>query len=198
MKSLATALSQFVPAKIRKRGAEYFHNGLVNLVSCKGEKVEAIVSGTEGYQVVLRREDTLVWAGCSCPYSNDRGEVCKHIWATVLAADEEGGLRGPRGGLPDEIISDVFSLDDDWDDDDWEVNEDDGRIEAAVPQAPSKAKPPAPPPAPRAPAWREILAPVTRASGAGSLPAVGEEEILYVIDLPESLKRQGLSLEVLT
>src|SRR6185436_5790377 len=186
MKSLATALSQFVPAKIRKRGAEYFHNGLVNLVSCNGEKVEAVVSGTEGYQVVLRRDDTLVWAGCSCPYSNDRGEVCKHIWATVLAADEDGGLRGPRGGLPDEIISDAFSLDDDWDDD---------GIEAASPRVPSKAKAPAPPPAPRPPAWREILAPLT---GASSVPAVREEEILYVIDLPESVKRQGLSLEVLT
>ncbi len=202
MKSLATVLSPFVPAKLRKRGAEYFHNGLVNLVSCNGDKVEAIVSGTEGYQVVLRRDDSLIWAGCSCPYSNDRGEVCKHIWATVLAADEDGGLRGPRGGLPDEIISDVFSLDDDWDDDDWDI-EDDGQIEAAAPRVSSKAKPSAPsppprPPAPRALAWREILAPVTGASGAGSLPAVSEDEILYVVDLPESLKRQGLSLEVQT
>jgi len=163
--SLARNFSPSVPAKLRKRGEEYWHQGLVNLDSCTGLRVEAIVSGTEDYRVALTRDGQRVWATCTCPYSTDRGgEICKHVWATILAADEEGGLRGQEG-LPLEILGNAFS---------------------------SRS---APASSPRAPAWREILAPLAT---AGPPPAAQEDEILYVIDLPASLQRQGLVLDVLS
>ena len=186
--SLSANLSPSVPAKIRKRGADYQRNGVVTLEVCNGERVEATVSGEVDYQVVLRRDEGLVWAACTCPYSIDRDEVCKHIWATVLAADAQGGLRGPRGGLPEDIVSDGSLWGDDWEE------EDDDRIGAAAPRVPPKLPAPPPPPAPRIPTWREILAPL---AGAGFLPAV-EDEILYEIDLPTSLKRQGLTVHIST
>jgi superfamily II DNA or RNA helicase len=182
MTSLAKVLSPFVPAKLRKRGDGYFRNGLIALTTCTGERVEATVSGTEAYHVVLVRDDKLVWASCTCPYSNDRDEVCKHIWATLLAADEEGGLRGPRGGLPNDIAVA-------WDPTDEPDAEWIGKAVRPVPPPPPK------PPAPRAPAWRELLAPL---AGAGSLPVGLQDEIFYVIDLAASLQRQGLTLDVLT
>jgi superfamily II DNA or RNA helicase len=117
--------------------------------------------------VVLTRDEKLLWAACTCPYSGDRGEVCKHIWATLLAVDGEGGLRDPSGGLPKKIL--IKSL-------------------SSPPASPV-------PPNPRAGTWRAILAPL---ADADVLQAIQEEEILYVIDLPASLRQQGLILEVLS
>jgi superfamily II DNA or RNA helicase len=176
--SLASVFSPFVPARLRERGAQYLRNGLVRLTTCEDGRVEAIVTGTEEYDVVLSRDDRLVWAACTCPFCEDRGEVCKHIWATILAADEVGGLRGPQGGLPQELaVSD-------------HVREEDMEVDRAESPPPTR-KPPLPiPPA----GWREILAPLSRAA---SPTAVKNDEILYVIDLPASLHRQGLILQVL-
>jgi superfamily II DNA or RNA helicase len=179
--SLAKVFSSFVPGKIQRKGADYWRNGLVRLTSCDSQEVRAIVSGTQDYDVALRRDERLVWATCTCPYFADRGEICKHVWATILAADTEEGLRGPRGGLPVQLLADgIFSEDD--------RGEDGGeRIIEATP-APRV-------PAPKVPAWRALLAPLVEES---RLPATPENEILYLIDLSESLRQQALQIDVLT
>jgi superfamily II DNA or RNA helicase len=168
MMSLASALAPSVRTALRKRGADYFRHDLVTLTSCTAGRVEAVVSGTQDYKVVLRRDESLVWAACDCPYAIDRGEICKHVWATILAADEEGGLRGPRGGVPAQLFAE--------------------RNGARPPSAPA-------PKEPKAPGWREILAPLAQ---AGPLPEAHEDEILYVIDQAASLQRRGLTLDILT
>jgi superfamily II DNA or RNA helicase len=162
--SLVSALSPYVPAKIRRKGAEYLALGLVTLTACDNERVEASVSGTEEYHVTLVRDGEVVSATCTCPYF-DRGEACKHIWATILAADQEEGLRGARG-LPRNLKAGELS---------WK---------------PPRVAPPAP-------TWRELLAPLA-VPPAEPAPAARSDEILYVIDLPASLQRQGLILDVLT
>src|SRR6185369_3503704 len=141
--SLASILAPFVPAKLRQRGAEYLRNGLVTLTACEDRRVEAVVTGTEDYDVVLLRDGRVVWADCSCPFCEDREEVCKHIWATILAADENDGLRGARADLPKELaISDRV----------WKKDREDGEIESPppsrkppLPHAPALPTPPAPP-----------------------------------------------------
>ncbi|RPH55175.1 hypothetical protein EHM82_05800, partial [bacterium] len=104
---LATVLSSFIPARIQRKGAHYWGGGRVKLNSCDGKEVRAVVSGTQDYHVALRRDERLVWATCTCPYFADRDELCKHIWATILAADREGGLRGPRGDLPAQLLAEL-------------------------------------------------------------------------------------------
>jgi superfamily II DNA or RNA helicase len=172
MTSLAAAFAPSVPTMLRKRGTGYWRTGLVTLTSCSDDKVEAVVSGTQDYQVVLRREESLVRASCDCPYATDRDEVCKHIWATILAADEQGGLRGSGNGLPVHLITDSLFEDED-----------------PSPKAPPRA------PVPKVPGWREILAPLAHAA---PLQAAHEDEILYVIDPAASLQRRGLTLDILT
>src|SRR5262249_7375469 len=103
--SLASAFSRFVPADVRRRGEAYLREGRVQLTVCDGSKVKARVTGTEEYDVALTREGGVVWASCECPFFLDRIEVCKHLWAALLAADGKGALRGPRGGLPTEILA---------------------------------------------------------------------------------------------
>jgi superfamily II DNA or RNA helicase len=105
--TLAAVLADRVPSRVRHRGQRYFQQGRVRILACDAQKVEAIVSGSARYRVRLVQEGGDVRSTCTCPYF-DRSRTCKHIWATVLAADartsraERGpqgqpGPRGPRG-----------------------------------------------------------------------------------------------------
>jgi len=184
--SLAAALSRYVPSKLRQRGAEYLARNLVRLSMCSDLRVEATVTGTEEYEVTLERDERLVEATCTCPFFADRNALCKHIWATVLAADVEGALRGPRGGLPNELVS-GFIRDDsllyDGDDDLAELK----IVGPFIPAPPLQAPP--------APSWRDFLVSI---SAATSLQPVRDDEILYLIDLPASMHRKALTLDILT
>lgn len=101
--TLASSLSRFVESRIRGRGREYFARGMVSLLSCGPAAVEALVLGSEEYDVTLIREGGGLAAFCSCPYV-DRAEPCKHIWAVILAAEEANGLIGPRGERPVRLV----------------------------------------------------------------------------------------------
>ena len=101
--TLATLLAHFVDWRVRERGRQYFQTGKVQIVSAGPEVVEAAVSGSEEYRVSLRREEANLWVFCTCAFF-ETGEPCKHVWATVLAADERKALRGSAGDLPRTIL----------------------------------------------------------------------------------------------
>ncbi|MES1244883.1 MAG: SNF2-related protein [Acidobacteriota bacterium] len=111
--TLAAVLADRVPSRVRHRGQRYFQQGRVRILACDAQKVEALVSGSARYKVRLVQEGGDVRSTCTCPYF-DRSRTCKHIWATVLAADArtsraergqpgqqgqpgQAGQRGPRG-----------------------------------------------------------------------------------------------------
>ena len=63
--SLASFLTSFVVAKVRKRGASYLSAGQVTLAEWSAERVVATVSGSEDYSVEIRREGQFVLVtGC--------------------------------------------------------------------------------------------------------------------------------------
>ena len=67
------------------RGREYYEDGAVLTVSCRGEDLFAEVQGSEHrpYQVhISLRSGVFQDAGCSCPY--DWGGICKHVVAALL------------------------------------------------------------------------------------------------------------------
>ncbi len=84
---------------IRSRGDAYFREGRVQLGSVAGHKILATVAGnSDDYAVVIDWGDARfgeIDASCTCPYFRDEGP-CKHIWATILAAEARGA--GPRTG----------------------------------------------------------------------------------------------------
>jgi len=47
------------------------------------------VQGSELYNVSLKWLDGKLKAGCDCPYFEEHGNLCKHIWATILEAEEQ-------------------------------------------------------------------------------------------------------------
>ena len=78
---------------VRARGQSYFAKGRVAVTSAKaGEIVVARVRGTETYKVKLRLRGGRLNASCTCLYFGPEGEPCKHLWATILAADAKGLL----------------------------------------------------------------------------------------------------------
>jgi superfamily II DNA or RNA helicase len=88
--SLALALAPDVPEQTRTKGSAYFRNGAVVSIVGFDDKVTAIVYGTREYHVEITREQDGFIGSCECPYFQDRFQVCKHIWAVVLAADSRG------------------------------------------------------------------------------------------------------------
>src|ERR1700693_4054301 len=77
-----------VSPSVRKRGHEYFESGAVDLSKAGPEHVEATVTGSRLYAVELDARSGKLAARCTCPYFDEYFEWCKHIWATLLAANE--------------------------------------------------------------------------------------------------------------
>src|SRR5207237_2899960 len=73
----------------------------------------ALVTGSEEYLVTLRYDARTLWAACTCPYSDDHIDICKHIWATLIeCAAKKIAFPGP---VDDLLIDDQAA---DFDDDD--------------------------------------------------------------------------------
>jgi SNF2 domain-containing protein/helicase-like protein/SWIM zinc finger len=81
---------QFNP-KIRDRGFAYFRGGAVKILEHSEFHVLAQVEGTFDYFVELSLTLNSLDVACTCPYFAN-GEDCKHIWATMLAADSKNYL----------------------------------------------------------------------------------------------------------
>ena len=93
---------------VRSRGQSYFTKNRVAITASSPGEVVARVKGTAKYRVRLRlRGDKLV-ATCSCPYFSPFGDACKHLWATILAADARGLLPGASVPMrPLRLVTDV-------------------------------------------------------------------------------------------
>src|SRR4051794_15095715 len=189
--TLRSILERFVESKVRKRGAQYFREGLVEVTESGPLTVEATVTGSDQYHVRLTRERRWLRVSCSCPYFADH-QSCKHVWATILAADAAQALRGPGGSLPNRLTADSES--------EWEDTDEDLPVlkpvlpispPAPLAPAPLPPRPPSPPPAPartarvpQVPTWRELLGQIEPGRPPGLVQA---DEILYVIDGPATL-----------
>ena len=82
-------LKTTVPAKLYKRGLDYFEQDFVEqLTEDAPNRFHAVVAGMHDYDVTIRlREDgTILSAYCDCPFESD--SLCKHEVAVCLAIHE--------------------------------------------------------------------------------------------------------------
>jgi hypothetical protein len=188
-----TNLAQRVPATIRARGGEYFLDRAVTIKTVTGRTVVAKVAGTVNYDVNLDLRGRTVYASCTCAYVADNGATCKHIWATLLAAEGRGfGL----GANPKQLIVEGGDGDEYYED--GADDEDDDALPLYPPIRFS------PPPAPvRRPTtdWKNQLAALSRevqppAPTYGQTQRPAERQLLYVVDAPASVLAKKLVLEV--
>jgi hypothetical protein len=77
--------------EIQKGGEDYFRKDLVYLSIAADTQVQAFVKVSNGVRVLLKSQaisSTEAEAICSCP-GFSRGQLCKHIWATLLAVEKK-------------------------------------------------------------------------------------------------------------
>jgi superfamily II DNA or RNA helicase len=84
---LSDLLAPQVSRTSRARGYDYFASGAVRDIRLDDGAIVARVVGTEEYYVKLAQEGNELRVTCTCPFFYDSLEVCKHIWAAVLAAE---------------------------------------------------------------------------------------------------------------
>jgi hypothetical protein len=176
--SLASALGRRVPSFVRARGQEYYLHGRVQILSKQPEKVIALVEGSQLYDVILLRSEKTLRARCNCPHYLREQTVCKHIWATLLAAQILD-----HGDLTQEVETD-------------EVLET-GLEEPQRQPAPRRldGKPQEARPARRPiPLWRRHLSRLQ--AGGPDLPPKPVDEVLYFIDATASQARDRLVLHI--
>lgn len=88
-------LKTTVPAKLYKRGLDYYNQGFVErLTEDAPNRWHALVSGTQEYEVSinLRKDGTIVGSYCTCPFESD--SLCKHEVAVCLAIREYKEVNG--------------------------------------------------------------------------------------------------------
>src|SRR5262245_18051496 len=107
---LSQVFASQVSHKSRSRGYQYFASGAVRDLRISDGAVVATVAGSDDYDVTLEQKDDRLAATCTCPYFTDRLEICKHIWAVILAA-EASRLPIVRDQVPDWFYLEAVSID---------------------------------------------------------------------------------------
>ena len=178
-------LTPFFETSIRSRGADLYFWRKITIFSGNKTEVTAHAEGTQIYFVRLAREGQAIHAYCECSYFDSEGP-CKHLWATILAAESKNYLLGFSGKLRLELDSRA-----DFDPVTLNMLLTPGHKPFEVRKTP--------PPAPKGPQWREII---SRLSPEMVAPVQREiwrtdREIYYLIDSAAAgLTIAGLPMEI--
>jgi hypothetical protein len=89
---LPAVLAKGFSASSRDRGEKYFMGKRVKIRTGSPTEVGANVQGSELYNVSLKWSNSKLAVRCDCPFFEEHGNLCKHIWATILEAEEQGHL----------------------------------------------------------------------------------------------------------
>src|SRR5216684_5009848 len=177
--NLVSRLFRQVPPQVRSRGESIFRFRGVDITGGDAHTVTALVAGSQIYDVTLELLSNVLSAACACPYYETEG-LCKHIWATVLAADRTDYLRG-ADDVTALSLEPADQLDDNF----------------PLGPFPRRFNPP-PAPVPRPPQWKTLLAQTGAMERYGPPvePWRPGREIHYAIDIANTMSGRGLSLEV--
>jgi superfamily II DNA or RNA helicase len=206
--SLKGRLSQEFAGKIRDRGFAYFRNGAVQILEHSESRLDAGVKGGRGYLVRLTLGRVSLDVACTCPYF-EKGEECKHIWATILTADSRQYLKGASLVTRLSLVLDYVAAAELRDDADTQLplteKGHDGKANPLRSTAPSqiseqavqgKVKIPQEP----EPVWRRQLSLITNSVRANPVAEPDDwpsgREILYLIDPDTSRSSGKLSVEI--
>src|SRR5689334_12876012 len=218
--ALILQLAGEFPSALRASGNELFRSGKVRIKNGSPMNLEAAVEDNTTGNVRLWREGNEISVLCSCPDYAASGP-CRHLWAALLAADAENYLQGGSGGAgrltlieedPQEERSDYFADEEGDEEDDWEDFEEDeeedydddwvespshpsvGVAKSNVVRGPFQSQPKK-----DLQSWRDQLAAL--GMKAKEIPYQSNEwpagrELLYVIDVNQTLQNRSLMLEV--
>ena len=202
---LSNLISTHFENHVRLRGANYFLSGAVRIKSGSDQAVDARVKGAREYVVELWWDGKLLNIRCSCPYFQSSGR-CKHLWAVVLAAEEQGYLGdalGVQGKLVvnDELDDDLDETGDDPDDDLFDLNVTGDYRKSPRLTAPLKpqiaAKSQSRFGAPQPPTWRERLKHVTAFNTTLDQRWPADRQLIYIVDAIDSVAQGSVVLNLM-
>lgn len=191
--TLAELLQARFRADIRHRGAAYLEAERITLLRVTEENIFGVVQDGAEFQTQLRQQPEDVGLFCTCEQFA-KSKVCKHLWATVLAADQ-GGYVSPslRPGriapflAPAPVRPLVF--------DDVELSAD---VAADVASARSRSKARSAPPRRTLRPWEARLAGLSGdmdSTPGGRGDEQGERQIFYEVDLEASRESGHLVIQ---
>ena len=105
-------LGKQVGHQTKTQGQEYLKRGAVRIVSVDSVFAEAMVSGPRPCGVELEREGKNLICSCDCLQFNNDMEICKHVWAALLALEKSGHLKKWEKNFPTNFKLLVFPKDD--------------------------------------------------------------------------------------
>ncbi|MEN3339623.1 MAG: hypothetical protein V7647_3299, partial [Acidobacteriota bacterium] len=179
------ALAASVTVKTRLKGLQYFNAGRVVDISGAEWVANGVVRGSRDYRVDLVRDRSRFTGACECPFYADRAEICKHIWAALLEAEDRNLLAG------DGPVGDDAVLEPEYRPTPADVREHQEASYAAAGGRTQVVKPPA---------WQrflhELQQDVAAAEGSVPLPRFSNGEIVYAIDVRGTLAGRGTIVSV--
>ena len=177
--NLASILSNAFGTSSQDRGDKYFRQHRVQIRKGSSAELIARVRGSQPYQVMLKWSGSKLAVFCDCPYFSDQGQICKHLWAAILAADEQGYLSDATAA--DKILLDTDTLSD-------QISERDNDI-LADRMTSAHTNRVAPPIKPPPPAWKTQLSLIAGSAASyrtGIPPWPIRSEIVYLVDVAKS------------
>jgi superfamily II DNA or RNA helicase len=154
------------------RGRNYFQRGSVDILRITHRSVAAAVQGEKRYSVEIDWDGGFFDYSCTCPVYQDHGGACKHIWATILAAEQRGRL--PRIEELDEMA---------------------GLADIPMAIGPNSRSS-------RQPVWKQRLSNLKNAMSyhQSAEPEIwpAERELVYVVDCPATMDGRGVHIELMT
>ncbi len=194
---LTNRFSRSFAKPVRQRGQQYFYKRLVKIGVGNKEEVRAVVTGSDKYDVSLKRVGDELMAACTCPYFDE--DFCKHIFATMLAAEQKEYLIVDGKGPTRLVMSDEFLDDDDLgnDGDYWDKEERARQARIAATKRLSQGLIDRPPSMP--PAWQLKLRAVSqslRSSDDQTRPWPASRELFYLVDVRRTLRGSGLAVSL--
>ena len=189
--ALSAKLSHLFNSGVRSRGQVYFNRRLVRLKSGNAASVEAVVAGSLDYQTQIECKDEEVNLACTCPYFESDGP-CKHLWATVLAAQQRGFVSALNWAvhLPPSPHKETFEP--------LSLKDEIFRASMARRPVAQVSKPQPRPVTQKIPAWKDRISGIGKDSGLPSREWPKKREIVYIVDRPASFATGCLVLAIQT
>jgi superfamily II DNA or RNA helicase len=188
--NLSALLAPQFTRNVRHRGEEYYCGNQVRIERASETELHARVRGSQTYDVALNFRDGILSVWCDCPYFVDNGVPCKHLWATILAAEAQGGLSA-AASAPQLVLSDESELP--VDDAGLKTPRARWRDSFARSRAPVTPRQRVPKP----PSWQQQFSEIVAATSRPAAPEFtwpAKREVLYIVDTAARLSGDRLCL----
>ena len=183
MKLSSRLAGHFSPA-VRKRGQSYYWQGAVRIQHGCGHEVQARVVGAQDYCVSVLWAEPVLSVACDCPYFDSDG-ACKHVWATLLTAEDEQYLSETANAAKVIVKEASSAFDHELDDEPFQLR--------------APAQPYTPKAAIATPAWKQQVANIAKLAVSNTPPGEvwsAKKQIIYQVDVRASIAAGNLILSL--